>query len=313
MELAAALHHSRDVRPNETNVGLRGQVTASSGTRLDAVKEPVPRLGTMRAACQRTAAPSLVLAVLGGGDDGLDFFLAAYRKEEEREAAYDLPTLWNRYFRKLRFSGQINSSGTGARSWYGDCIIVRLQRVSLHARPLIQDIGKLDVDWCSGHQFWCIAHCGMVISRRLAVPFNGALNPLLCTGAHVVRTRESDPVLPGNATKNWRGGARKQALHGAEHVREMPFNPCDSLSFTSVERTVQLDVACRIQVDLYPSFKSVFGHTKNVRWTTAPHDQSSAVRLFHSSNLNAYKSGLPHQAGLYTACIRDALITHFKR
>ena len=151
MELAAALHHSCDVRPDETNEGLRRQETASSGTRLDALKEPVPQLGTMRAACPRTAAPSLVLAVLGGGDDGADFSLAAFRKEEEREAAYDLPTLWNRYFRKLIFSGQINSSGTVARSWYGDRIIVRLQRVSLHARPLIQDLGKLDVDWCSGH------------------------------------------------------------------------------------------------------------------------------------------------------------------
>ena len=53
-------------------------------------------------------------------------------------------------------------------------IIARLQHISLHARPLIQDLAKLDVDWSSGHSFCrCIAHCGMLISG----PFNGALNP----------------------------------------------------------------------------------------------------------------------------------------
>ena len=41
---------------------------------------------------------------------------------------------------------------------------------SLHARPLIQDLAKRDVDWCSWHSFGqCIAHCGMLIFRRLAV------------------------------------------------------------------------------------------------------------------------------------------------
>ena len=208
----------------------------------------------------------------------------------------------NRHFRKAIFSGKINSSGTVARLWYGDRIIARLQQKSLHARPLIQDLAKLDVDWCSGHSFCrCTAHCGMLISRHLAVPFNGALNPLSCTGAHVVRTRESDPVLPGNATRNWRGGARKQASHGQNMcVRFRSIHVI--LSFTSDERTDQLNVACRIQADLCPCFKS-----------TAPHDQSSAVRLFHCCNRNAYKSGLPHQAGLNIACIRDALLTHFKR
>ena len=87
----------------------------------------------------------------------------------------------------------------------------------------------------------------------------------MCTGAHVVRTRESDPVVPGNATKKWRGGARKQALHGAGHVVKMTFNPCDSLSSTSDERIDQLNVACRNQADLCPRFKSMFGHTKVVR------------------------------------------------
>ena len=79
---------------------------------------------------------------------------------------------------------------------------------------------------------------------------------------------------------------------------EMPFNPCDSLSFISVERIVQLDVACRIQADLCPSFKSMFGHTKIVRWATAPHDQSSAVRLSHCCNLNAYTSKGSTQSSL---------------
>ena len=60
-------------------------------------------------------------------------------------------------FRKSTFSGQINSSGDGGET--------RLQQISLHARPFIQDLAKPDVDWCSGHSSCrCIAHCGMLIS-----------------------------------------------------------------------------------------------------------------------------------------------------
>ena len=41
MELAAALHHSRDVGPG-THVGLRAQKTASSGQRPGVLTEPEP-------------------------------------------------------------------------------------------------------------------------------------------------------------------------------------------------------------------------------------------------------------------------------
>ena len=65
----------------------------------------------------------------------------------------------------------------------GDRIIARLQQISLHARPLIQDLAKPDVDWCSGHSFCrCIAHCGMLISRRLAVALQWCFEPSLVHG-----------------------------------------------------------------------------------------------------------------------------------
>ena len=47
-----------------------------------------------------------------------------------RAEPHDLPTLWNWHFRKPIFSGQINSSGTVARLWYGDRIIARFQQIS---------------------------------------------------------------------------------------------------------------------------------------------------------------------------------------
>ena len=38
MELAAALHHSRDARSNDVHAALRGQMTASSGTRPEPIR-----------------------------------------------------------------------------------------------------------------------------------------------------------------------------------------------------------------------------------------------------------------------------------
>ena len=66
MELAAALHHSRDWRPNETYVAPRGQGTASSGTRPSE-----PHVWDAAASHVAAQSPSLVVPGLAA-DEPLD-------------------------------------------------------------------------------------------------------------------------------------------------------------------------------------------------------------------------------------------------
>ena len=81
--------------PREMNSGLRAQTTVSAGSRKAALQEPellVGRLGAPR--CPGSGVPSLALAVLGGGGDGVDASCLAFlvrravedkKKEEERK------------------------------------------------------------------------------------------------------------------------------------------------------------------------------------------------------------------------------------
>ena len=92
MELAAALHHSRGARPNETNKAPLGQNTASS--RPGIFSEPTPR-GKPAALLRRgsVAARGLALPVLAGFSGEavdasslvvlLQFSLAAQKQQEE--------------------------------------------------------------------------------------------------------------------------------------------------------------------------------------------------------------------------------------
>ena len=91
MELAAALHHSRD-GGRVSNYGLRAPKTASSGRLPGVLKEPEPPVVVEHAACPCSGAPLLAIPCLGGDADGVDvtttrFLLgmALLRKEEEEE------------------------------------------------------------------------------------------------------------------------------------------------------------------------------------------------------------------------------------
>ena len=90
-ELAAALHHSRDVGPG-THVGLRAQKTGSSGGRRPGVlKEPEPPVVVEHAACPCSGAPLLVVPSLAAAEsdcvDGtsLKYLLKLALKEREEE------------------------------------------------------------------------------------------------------------------------------------------------------------------------------------------------------------------------------------
>ena len=94
MALTAATHHSAaKVVAGEMNSGLRAHTTVSAGSRPAALKKPellVGGLGGPR--CPGSGVPSLDLAVLGGGGDGVDASCLAFlvrraveNKTEEEE------------------------------------------------------------------------------------------------------------------------------------------------------------------------------------------------------------------------------------
>ena len=90
MELAAALHHSRDVGP-EKNDGLWAQTAASSGGRPGVLKEPEPQGGAVTVGYVAAPGPLFEVASMAGGDsvDGtaLRFLVnrALERQNEEKE------------------------------------------------------------------------------------------------------------------------------------------------------------------------------------------------------------------------------------
>ena len=91
MELAAALHHSRD-GGRETHYGLRAPKTASSGGRRPGVlEEPEPPVVVEHAACPCSGAPLLVVPSLAAAEsDGVDgtslkYLLKLALKENEKE------------------------------------------------------------------------------------------------------------------------------------------------------------------------------------------------------------------------------------
>ena len=93
MDLAAALHHSRDVGLG-TNDGLRAQTTASSGKRPGVLTEPEPQGGAVTVGYVAAPVPTLALSVLAGSageavdDRSLRFLLGrslAEKEEEEEE------------------------------------------------------------------------------------------------------------------------------------------------------------------------------------------------------------------------------------
>ena len=91
MELAAALHHSRDVGPG-THAGLRAQTAPPPGSRPGILAEPGPQRSDCSLRHSSGRAPSLALVSLAGGDAPDDatvaFLLSAaltMKKEEEEE------------------------------------------------------------------------------------------------------------------------------------------------------------------------------------------------------------------------------------
>ena len=89
MELAAALHHSRDAGLG-TYDGLRAQATASSWKRPGVLTEPEAQVGAVTVGCVAAPAPLLVVPLMAGGD-GVDGTTArwllkvALRKRQEQE------------------------------------------------------------------------------------------------------------------------------------------------------------------------------------------------------------------------------------
>ena len=70
MELAAALHHSRDAWSNGVHEALRRQKTASSGTRPEPLEEvSEPQVGAFTVGYVAALGLLLVLASLAGGDE----------------------------------------------------------------------------------------------------------------------------------------------------------------------------------------------------------------------------------------------------
>ena len=68
MELAAALHHSRDARSEVAHEALRGQKTASSGSRLAPFEEVAEPQGLSAAPrCLDAGVPLLSVPLLGPG------------------------------------------------------------------------------------------------------------------------------------------------------------------------------------------------------------------------------------------------------
>ena len=82
MEFAAALHHSRDARPNESYAALRGQKTESSGKRPAPLEEVAePQCGAATVGYVAAPGPLLSTPVLA-----VQFLLsAAVTKKEEQE------------------------------------------------------------------------------------------------------------------------------------------------------------------------------------------------------------------------------------
>ena len=93
MELAAALHHSRDARSEVAHEALRGQKTASSGTRpepLAEVSEPqvgAVTVGYVAAPVPFLSSPMLADAVADAVEARTAKYLlkAALRRREEEE------------------------------------------------------------------------------------------------------------------------------------------------------------------------------------------------------------------------------------
>ena len=98
MELAAALHHSRDVGPG-TNDGLRAQTTASSGKRLAPLEEVAePQVSAVTVGYVAAPGPLFVVASLAGGDEvdsttvsfllRENLMLQKIKEEEEKERTW---------------------------------------------------------------------------------------------------------------------------------------------------------------------------------------------------------------------------------
>ena len=87
MELAAALHHSRDAGP-EKDDGARAQTTASSGGRPGVLKEPEPQGGAVTVGYVAAPGPLLEVSSMAGGDsvDGTALrFLVKKALERQKE------------------------------------------------------------------------------------------------------------------------------------------------------------------------------------------------------------------------------------
>ena len=122
MELAAALHHRRDVGLG-VNAGLRAQTTASSGKRPGVLTEPEPQGGAVTVGYVAAPVPTLALSVLAGSageavdDLSLRFLLGrslAEKKEEEEEEEKRRKEEFDRQVEELR-----QASLARARELYG--------------------------------------------------------------------------------------------------------------------------------------------------------------------------------------------------
>ena len=127
MELAAALHHSRDVGLG-TDDGLRAQTTASSGKRPGVLKEPEPQGRAVTVGYVAAPGPLLVVASLAGGDE-VDATTVSYllkaalvkkKEEEERKVQERKERVMHEIHRKVRADEAVTDVEWAAwKAWRG--------------------------------------------------------------------------------------------------------------------------------------------------------------------------------------------------
>ena len=130
MELAAALRHSRDARSEVAHEALRGQKTASSGSRPAPLAEIAEPQGlSVAPRCPDAGVPLLSVPLLAGGD-GLDntsvrwLLKAALKKKEEEEEERKVQERKERVMqdihRKIHANEDVSEAEWAAwRTWHG--------------------------------------------------------------------------------------------------------------------------------------------------------------------------------------------------
>ena len=123
MELAAALHHSRD-GGRVTNYGLRAPKTASSGQRPGVLTEPEPQGRAVTVGYVAALGPLLVVASLSGGDEvdatTVSYLLKAALKKKKEEEDERKERVMQEIHRKVRADEAVTDVEWAAwKAWRG--------------------------------------------------------------------------------------------------------------------------------------------------------------------------------------------------